>query len=223
MEKQKKNQNSALAVLAMLVAVLVVIFLIVPRVSAIKDLSNQIVDKESQLKQGQAQVDSVKQFAAILKTARADIAALGVAIPTEEKADEAVLQVASAASKAGVNVTSVSVSTTSAAAPRAVAATQEGAATDQAEVTSATSSASSGSLQVSVSIRGNYGATLDLLKKLEENLRPVTLKNLSIASNAESGSDVDSSFNLDFPFAKAAVADQAATTSPEAQESTEVE
>lgn len=191
MEKTKKNQNSALAVLAMLVAIIVVIFFIVPRVSAIRDLSNQVAQRESELKSGQAKVEAVKQFAMILKTAKNDIDKLGVSIPTEERADEALLQAASAASSAGVGISSVAIAASSEQVQNETAQSGSG---DQAQ-----STVKSGVLTLTISARGSYSAMLDYIKKLEENIRPVTIQNLSIASSADS-SDVDGTFTLHFPF-----------------------
>lgn len=208
MEQKNKNQNSALAILAMLVAVLVVIFFIVPKVSAIKDFSNQAVQKESELASGQAKVAAAKQFATLIKTARADIEKLGVSIPTEEKADEAILQAASAASSAGIGITSVSVSASDGTenATKTTTATEGQAAVKEA--------ATGGVLSLTIATRGNYTATVDFLKKMESNLRPITLKNLSVASSVDSGSDVDGNFTLDFPYvaANATATSQPTTT-----------
>jgi len=209
MEKTKKSQNSALAVLAMLVAIIVVIFVIVPRVSAIRELSNQVTQKESELKAGQAKVEAVKQFALILKTAKNDIDKLGVSIPTEEKADEALLQAASAASSAGVSISSVAIAATS----ETVSGSTETAASAQ-QADTAQSPAKSGILSLTISTRGAYSAMLDYVKKLEENIRPVTIKGVAIAAVADS-SDVDGNFTLDFPFVEESSQLTAETTNQE--------
>jgi len=195
MEKTKKNSNSALAVLAMLVAIIVVIFFIVPRVSSIRDLSNRVSQKELELKAGQAKVEAVKQFALVLKTAKNDIDKLGVSIPTEEKADEALLQATSAASSAGISISSVAIAATSESA--SAASTEAATGTVQAD--GAQNPTKSGVLTLTISTRGGYSAMLDYIKKLEENIRPVTIKSVAIASATDS-SDVDGNFTLDFPF-----------------------
>lgn len=185
MEKTNKSQITTLAVLSLLVGILVVIFFIVPQVSQIKDYSGQINQKEIELQSGQDQVQAIKEYALVLKTAKSDVEKLGVSIPTEEKADEAVLQVASAASSAGISMNSVSVSSTT---------------TGTTNVTSEASASQTGTLTLSVSTSGGYDATLGFIKNLEKNLRPVTLSNLSIAGDAEGGSDVAATFSLSFPY-----------------------
>lgn len=209
MEKTKGNQSSLLAVFTVILAILAAVFYIVPQASAIKDLSNKIVQNEQELTAGQAKVSAAKQFAMVVKAAKADIEKLGISIPTEEKADEAVLQSASAASSAGITLVSVSVSGQS-------STPASSASSESADLTSG-GGASSGIISLTISTKGNYPATIEFVKKLEENIRPVTLKNMSIAVAEDGGDDIDGSFVLEFPFVKAATStgSELETDSPE--------
>lgn len=187
MEKSKTNQLSTLAALLLLVAILVIIFVVVPQVSSIREYSNQITQKEADLSSGEEQVQAIREYALVIKAARADVEKLGVSIPTEEKADEAVLQIASAASSAGIDLMSVSIASSS-------SSVSESATSD---------SGAGGTLSLTISTTGEYGKTIAFVGNLEKNLRPVAIKNMSIAVDSENSSTISGSFLLEFPYIEA--------------------
>ncbi|OQA52625.1 MAG: hypothetical protein BWY43_00414 [candidate division WS2 bacterium ADurb.Bin280] len=183
-EGKKATNVTNLAVLALLVAILVGILLVYPQISKIKTLSATVNQKESELNEGLMEVSEIKEFALLLKSAKSDIEKLGVAIPEEERADEALLQMAVAAGSAGINITGVGVDA------------QGAQSSQEAE-------GGSGSVTLTVSTTGEYGKTIDFIKKAEKNLRPVSFRNITLSSDDESSGEIAGSFMIDFPFINA--------------------
>lgn len=199
-EKNYTKELTNWAVLAMLLAILLGIFYIVPQISKVKKLSDTVASKEEDLNRGLEEVASIKEFALLMKTARSEIEKLGVSIPQEEKADEALLQAASAASVAGISVSGVSVDTQ---APQQSRGAEEGSTND---------TALAGVVSLTVTTGGEYGKTIDFMKNLEKNLRPVTIKNVALSANGETSGNVDGSFVIEFPYVAAASSEVGAET-----------
>lgn len=184
MNTRAKNIKATtnLAVLSLLVAILVGILLIYPQITKIKALSATVNQKESELEQGLREVSEIKEFALLLKSAKSDIEKLGVAIPEEERADEALLQMAVAASNAGISITGVGVDA------QGSQDAQEGELLP------------SGTVTLTISTQGEYLKTVDFIKKAENNLRPASLRNINLSSDEEGSAGVSGSFMIDFPF-----------------------
>lgn len=167
----KNPQFFILAVLlSLLLSILGVIFVIVPRVSSLKELAGQVAAKEQELILGREKVQAVREAAMLLNSAKRDIELLGVAIPEKEKADEALVQVTTAASTADVNVDRVVISPSE-----------------------------TNSVIFTVSASGGYENTVSLIANLEKNLRPAKITDYSLSSNS-SGAQVNSTFTISFPY-----------------------
>ena len=168
------QKNSQLFVLLVLVAFLLsflgIVFFIVPRISSLKDLSNQVAAKDAELKAGIAEVQAIKAAVQLVASAQQSIQTLGIAVPEQARADEATVQISAAASKASISISSVTVA-----------------------------SAENGYVNLTVSTVGSFDSTAAFISNLQNNLRPIKVIDFSIASGAE-GSQLNSTFNLGFPY-----------------------
>lgn len=171
MEKQKKSQISTyLSVLALLAAFILVITYIVPKITVLKDLSTQIVAKESELSAGKQKVEDLKKAAGLIKMARSQMETLQIAVPTKEKADEAVAQLSAASSQAGLSIQSITVGTSS-----------------------------GGIATLTVTTEGEFSNTVSFMSAVEQNLRPATFSDFSIASS-QTDSVISATFNISIPY-----------------------
>jgi len=170
-EKAKKGQGMLLiSVVALLASFIIVISYLVPKISSLKDLANQVALKEQELETGKAKVEALKKATAIIKVARSEIETLGIAVPSKERADEAVAQIAKIAGDSGLNLQSVN-----AGAP------------------------GGGFINVTVSCEGSFPSVQTFLEKIEKNLRPVKVVDYTVAS-ASGGASVSSTFNFSMPY-----------------------
>lgn len=185
---RKNSQFFILAVLvSLLLSILAIIFIIVPNVSSLKDLSNRVAAKEQELILGREKVQAIKEASNVIKSAQRDIQLLGVAVPEKEKADEALVQVTTAATSAGITVDRVVISPTE-----------------------------TNSVNFTVSANGSYTDTITFMANLEKNLRPAKISDYSLSSNSL-GSQVNSTFTVSFPYLpEAATASATASVSPTA-------
>ncbi|MDP3014759.1 MAG: hypothetical protein Q8M92_10980, partial [Candidatus Subteraquimicrobiales bacterium] len=108
--------------------------------------------------------------AALIKTARLEMETLQIAVPTYEKAEEAVAQLSAAADQAGLLIQSITVGTPG-----------------------------KGYLNLTVTSEGEYDNTISFLSNVEQNLRPATISDNSIASTQE-GSLISATFNVNLPY-----------------------
>ena len=158
METENKNKDQTatlLAILALLVAIAVVVFVIVPQLSSLRATSNQVLAKESELTAGQEKVATIKKSAQLIAAAKKDIELLGVALPAQEKTDEAVAQAASAATDAGLTVKSISVG-----------------------------ESKNGEVAFSITTSGNYAQIDKYLQNLKSNMRPVAVNDYNISADS---------------------------------------
>jgi len=154
-EKNTKNQAVLLAsVLALLASVVIVITYIVPQFFSLKNLSNDISSKQSELDQGKNRVSALKSAAAIVKAAHSELETLGIALPASQDSDKAIAQVADAAGRAGLSVGSIN-----------------------------SNSVQQGELTLIITGSGSYGNIADFVSNIERNLRPTKVTELSLASN----------------------------------------
>ncbi len=168
----KKNSQFfvLLVLLCLLMSFLGIIFVIVPHVSTLKNLSQRVAAKEQELVLGEEKVAAVKDAATLIKSAQRDIQLLGVAIPEKQKADEALVQATTAASAAGISVQNVVISPSETSA-----------------------------IVLTLSASGSYQNTITFIADLEKNLRPVKITDYSLTSSS-SGGQVNSTFTISFPY-----------------------
>jgi len=171
-EKVKKGQGMLLiSVVALLGSFIIVITYIVPKISSLKDLANQVAAKEQELETGRSKVEALKKATAIIKIARSEIETLGIAVPSKERADEALAQIAKIASDSGLSLQSVNSGTSG-----------------------------DGFVNITVSCEGSFPSVQTFLEKIERNLRPVKVMDYTVASGTDGGS-VSSTFNFSLPYA----------------------
>jgi Tfp pilus assembly protein PilO len=190
MEKTKSLQVIVLiSVLALLVSLILIIFYIVPNVSSLRDLSNQVLSKQQELEAGKSKVAAIRRAVQTINSAKRDVETLGIAIPSSPSPELALIQLSSAASQAGITITSASIG--------------------QAE---------KGYQNISFSTSGKFENTLSFLEKIEKNLRPVKINNYTINS-VERSSDLSATFTFAFPYIeKQAAATATAVSSQEGGE-----
>lgn len=169
--------------MALLVAIGAVAFVIVPQLSSLRDTSNQVLAKDNELKAGQDKVAAIKQSAQLIVAAKKDIDLLGVALPVQENADEALAEAASAASDAGLTVKSISVG-----------------------------EAKEDRVTLAVTTTGNYAQVDKYLQNLQNNLRPVVVDNYNMSADSSGNGALSASFSLSFPYIAQAAATTTAST-----------
>jgi len=188
-----KQTLAAISALALLASILAIIFIVVPKMRDLKSINTKVKAKEQELEAGKAKVAAVKKAAELIKKARKDLETLGVAVPNSEKAEEALLQVSSAAGEAGITVKSTTIS-----------ASNEG----------------QNSLNLAVSTTGHYDSTIKFMENLEKSLRPATTDSFNFSPRPETG-DVDATFQISLPYVdEAAMASATATATAQSGEPT---
>lgn len=169
-EKTPKNQSLLLiSVLALLASIVIVIVYVVPKITALKDLSNNVAIKQQELQDGKNKVEALKKATAIIKVARFEMETLGISIPAKENADEAVSQIADAAGKAGLDVESIN-----------------------------SSSSQEGSLALVVTSSGSFGNVTGFIENIEKNLRPVRITDYTVASSGDGKVDATINLSVPF-------------------------
>ena len=174
MEEKAPPKSSILqlgAVLALLASFIIVITYLVPQISSIKDGSNRAAAKEQELEAGKKKIQTIKTAVQLIASAKKDIETLGISMPAKAKAEEAVVQVASAASQAGAAVKSITVGDTK-----------------------------GGKVLLSFSTEGKFDQYTTFLDNLEKNLRPMKISDYNMTLNQNDQSLVDSTFNIEFPY-----------------------
>ena len=190
---EKKPQLLIIIVLlALLASFLGIVFVIVPNISKLKDISDRVAAKEQKLEVGRTEVASIKEAAQLINSAQRDIELLGVAIPDGPKTDEAIVQISQAAAQSGLKIKNAAIS--------------EGAA---------------GYITISFSTAGSYQDTVSFISNLEKNLRPVKVADYTI-SGADSGNLVSATFDIAFPFIAAQPKASSTETPTNNEENTEV-
>ncbi|MCX6809943.1 MAG: hypothetical protein NTZ65_04345 [Candidatus Berkelbacteria bacterium] len=192
MEQQKKPSQIILlsSVFALMVGVLLVIFVIVPKVQELKTVASNVEAKKQELEAGQNKVAATKKAIQTMSAAKRDLDLLGVAIPNQPDPEDALVQISAASGKAGLKLSSIAIA--------------------QSDSTKGSS------LGLTFSTLGNFDSTLALFDNLEKGLRPIVIKDYAI-SNSENSGDLSATFNLTLPYiideskAKAAAAAQTAT------------
>jgi len=186
-----KQTLAAISALALLASILAIIFIIVPKMKDLKSINTQVKAKEQELEAGKAKVAAIKNAAALIKKARKDLETLGIAVPDQERAEEALLQVTSAAGKAEITVKSMTMS-----------AGGEG-----------------NLLSVAVSTSGRYDNTIRFMENLEKSLRPAATTSFNFAPKVGTG-DVDATFQIVLPYVnEAALASATATATAQSGKS----
>jgi len=164
-----KQRMILLSVVALLLSFLIIIFFTVARISDLKTLSTEAKAKEAELEAGIAQVQSVRNATQLIKVAKGDMQTLGIAIPDQEKGEEALAQLGANAASSGLEIKSIAIG-----------------------------GGDASNLGISVATTGSFDQTMTFLANLEKNLRPVKVKNYTFAA-VEDSSSVDASFALLFP------------------------
>lgn len=159
MEKNKDNKKIIfLSVIALLLSFFIIAMYLVPKMKNLKTLSTQAAAKQAELDAGVEQVKAIRTAAQLIKAASKDIETLGISIPEQSRAEEALAQLGASASKSDVQVKSVSIG-----------------------------GGASGTLKITLSISGGFDQTMTFISNLEKNLRPIEIEDYTIAS-VEGGS-----------------------------------
>jgi len=190
MDKKTSPQTLLIAAaLSLLVALVLIIAYMVPKINTLKDLNQTIVQKQQELDLGKQKVQAVRDAVQLLQQAKKEIEVLNIAMPTKEKAEESLLQVSEIASKQEIEITS---------------------ATFAEDKTSG-----SQQLTMSLTTRGAYNKFVDFFNAVNTNLRPAVASGINFSPNEEKG--LEASFDLTFPYIspsadKSAAASGTATT-----------
>ncbi len=155
----KKTQTPVLiAALLLLVALVLLVAYVIPKITTLKEMNQEISNKELELSVGKQKVQSIKDAAQLIQQAKKEVETLGIAIPTKEKAEESLLQITNIASQESISVINASFSSTD------------------------------GSLVMSVTARGAYDKFVNFFNDLNANIRPVAVSGINFSSGEDSGS-----------------------------------
>ena len=169
-EKTKSQIPMLIGVMSLLIAILLVIFFIVPKTSEVKTLANEVAVKKQELELGKQKVTAIREAVKLIASAKREIDTLDVSIPQTPSADEALAQVQTIASQSEVKIVETTI----------------GSATD-------------GYQEVTVTISGSYMNLVNYLDKMQNNLRPIKLNAFNLFYN-ETTSDITMSIDLVFPY-----------------------
>jgi len=142
-----------ISVLALLASLAIVIFLVVPRISEMKELSNNVAAKEAELEAGKNKVAALRNAIQLIKTARRDMEILGIAVPVDKDIAEALVQVNANASNSGVVIEAISAA--------------EG---------------ETGNISISATVLGSYEQVMGFLSNTEKSLRPIKIVDYNLIS-----------------------------------------
>jgi len=190
-DKPKSQIPTLISVVALLVALLLVIFYIVPKTSEIKTKSSEVIVKQQELELGKQKVEAIKTAVKLIATAKKEVDALDVSIPQTPSADEALVQIQAMASGSETTISEATVG-----------------------------SASDGFQEVTATISGSYTNLLSFLEKMQNNLRPVKVSSFNVLFDKESG-DITMSLSLSFPYLEPVQEEQATTEGDVTAEVTE--
>lgn len=189
--KKQSQLTSFLSVLALLGAFILIIFVLVPKIRQLSDLSNQAKAKSEQIELKKQEIAAVRQASALIKSAKQEVQTLQIAVPDKEKTEEALAQLSDATASAGLDLTSIGLH-----------------------------GAQDGYVKVSATVFGPFDKVIALMGNLEKNLRPIRVDDYTVTSS-EGSADVSTTLNLSFPYLPQAVASVSASPQANAsQEST---
>ncbi len=157
MNKKATQTPVALAALLLLVALVVLIAYVIPQITTLKDLNQSIVQKEQELAIGKQKVQAIRDAVQLIQQAKKEVEVLGIAIPTKEKAEESLLQIANIASRQEITVKT------------------------------ATFSSAEGSLAMNVTAEGDYNKFVDFFNDVNSNIRPAAVSGINFSPNEETG------------------------------------
>jgi len=170
MNKVKSQTILIISAAALIVAFILIIGVIVPKVNQLKQKNMAIAAKQQELDLGKKKVEALRAAELAIKTAKNDLDKLGVSIPYKEKSEEALAQLAAIATDSKTIIKTVSIG-----------------------------SSETGQLNVSITIEGNYNDTLKFISDVEKNIRPTQIRDYSM-SWVEDQQSLNSTFNLIFPY-----------------------
>lgn len=155
MNKKSTQTPILAAAILLLVALILLIAYIIPKITTLKELNQEISQKEHELAVGKQKVQALRDAAQLIQQAKKEVELLGISIPTKEKAEESLLQITNIATRQNVAVTSASF--------------------DSAE----------GLLTMSVTAKGDYNKFVDFFNDINSNIRPVAVSGISFSVNEE--------------------------------------
>lgn len=156
--KKKSTQTPILtAAVLLLVALIILIAYIIPQIATLKELNQEISQKESELIIGKQKVQALRDAAQLIQQAKKEVELLGISIPTKEKAEESLLQITNIAARQSITITSTSFSS------------------------------AEGLLTMNVIAKGDYNKFIDFFNDADSNIRPVSVSGISFSANGDNG------------------------------------
>lgn len=154
------KQHQTLAVVgATIVSIALIYFGIMPKINALKGLKMQAETKSQEAEALTAKVNDLKKLSTELTQNAVLFNTLKVALPAEQKIDEAFIMINEIAHASGVELSNVQ--------PKS-------------------NSAGVGDLQLSLSATGDFESLIRFTQNLRSNQRPTIVKNVSISAKATS-------------------------------------
>lgn len=169
-DKEKSQLPTLVSILSLFVALLLVIFFIVPKTSEIQAKSSEVLSKTQELELGKQKVVAIREAVKLIATAKKEVGTLDVSIPQTPSADEALVQIQEMSSKSETTISEATVG-----------------------------SSAEGYQDLTATISGSYPNLLSFLEKIQNNLRPIKIDTLNMSVNEESG-DITMSLGMKFPY-----------------------
>lgn len=151
MTEKKTKLAITLSTILLFVALVVLILYLIPRVSQLKLLSNQVESKRIEYESGKLKIQNAEALQSMLGQYKKEAELLGIALPGSSKAEDALVELSDAARSVNLEIISADVS-------------------DE-----------KGNLQVDFSIKGTYENQVSFLDRLKNNLRPIKVIEIEMA------------------------------------------
>lgn len=165
------------------VALFVFILFLVPKLNNIKSLANDVQQKKVEYELGLLRVSEAERAKDLIAQSKSEGDRISVALPFSAKAEDAILQLSSAATDSGLSVTSAE-----------VVAIKDGI------------------LSVAFSTHGTFENTIGVLDRLKKNLRPIKIVQLDLIRDGEGQISADYSLEFPYLYQPAPSPQASSTT-----------
>lgn len=161
------EQTTGLIILGIIIIVAMIFWVIKPQMNNLKDANAQVKAKTEELNQKQQMLSNMDTLASEIKSKASLVNNLNIVLPySSPGASGLVLELTNMAKAAGVSVKSLTPTATE----------------NTANYEEPAQDLNISTYSFTVDIVGKYAGIKNMFKQMENNLRPITIKNISIAS-----------------------------------------
>jgi len=206
-ESKKTEQVGAILLLCLLVIVCTIIFGIRPQISSLKENNITAAAKKDDLKDRQDKLNNLQTLAKEINANKAIVQKLAIALPTKEKLGELLIQVDTIANNQNLKIINFTPSlVTQQTGDASKDFTEDtGSASTDGTASTTTIPGAIGAAQTyafTMAVSGNYSSIVTFMKNLEQNLRPMVVKNAEFAAAEGGNPAIDATFEIETYYQK---------------------